>query len=57
MQTDVHQLLYREAVGDGSRIKLSISSCKVPNDLHSLVRVSYVRVCVTTPETDTTNQA
>lgn len=57
MHTDVHQFLYRESVGDGCRSKLSISSCKVPNDLHSLVGVSYVHVCVTTPETDTTNHA
>lgn len=57
MHTDVHQFLYREVVGGGSTSKLSISSCKVPNDLHSLVRVSYGRVCVTTAETDTTNRA
>lgn len=57
MHTDVHQFLYREVVGGGSTSKLSISSCTVPNDLHSLVRVSYGRVCVTTAETDTTNRA
>lgn len=52
MLRDVYQFFYREVVGGGSRSKLSISSCKVPNDLHSLVSVSYDHVCVTTPETN-----